>query len=85
MSADPRDVHPLAIQYYWYTETHRVAGRDVSVAFTSGNGDNKIYVVPSHQLVVAITPRAYRRGHGQRRSQDILLAVLAAPAPAAAR
>ena len=68
--------------YYWYTKTHRVAGRDVVVSFASGSGGNKIYVVPSLELVVAITSRAYRRGYGQRRSQEILLAVLATLAPA---
>jgi CubicO group peptidase (beta-lactamase class C family) len=73
------DVDPFADDYgyYWYARTHRVAGRDVAVAFASGSGGNKIYVVPSHELVVAITSRAYGRGYGQRRSQAILLAVLA--------
>src|SRR5205807_7042887 len=52
--------------------------RDVAVSFASGNGGNKIYVVPSAKLVVAITSSAYGRGYGQRRSQAILLAILAA-------
>jgi CubicO group peptidase (beta-lactamase class C family) len=78
------DVDPYAdtYGYYWYGKTHRVAGHDVPVAFASGNGGNKIYVVPSYQLVVAITSQAYGRGHGQRRSEAILLALLAALAPA---
>jgi CubicO group peptidase (beta-lactamase class C family) len=77
------DVDPYAdgYGYMWYARTHRVHGRDVAVSFASGNGGNKIYVVPSEHLVVAITSRAYGRGHGQRRSQDILLAVLAALIP----
>ncbi|HEU4727261.1 MAG TPA: serine hydrolase [Kofleriaceae bacterium] len=62
--------------YLWYSKTHRVAGRDVAVSFASGNGGNKIYVVPSLDLVVAITSSAYGRGYGQRRSQAILLAIL---------
>lgn len=78
------DVDPYADSYgyYWYSKTHRVAGRDVAVSFASGNGGNKIYVVPSLELVVAITSRAYGRGYGQRRSEAILLAVLASLAPA---
>ena len=67
--------------YFWYTRTHHVGDRDVAVAFASGNGGNKIYVVPSLHLVVAITSSAYNRGWGQRRSQAILLAILAALAP----
>jgi CubicO group peptidase (beta-lactamase class C family) len=81
------DVDPYAdtYGYYWYGKTHRVAGREVAVSFASGNGGNKIYVVPSYDMVVAITSRAYGRGHGQRRSEAILLALLAALAPAAPR
>ena len=77
------DVDPYADSYgyFWYTRTHRVRGRDVPVVFASGNGGNKIYVVPSYELVVAVTSSAYNRGYGQRRSQAILLAVLEALAP----
>jgi CubicO group peptidase (beta-lactamase class C family) len=64
--------------YFWYSRTHRVNGKDILVHFASGNGGNKIYVVPSKEMVVAITSSAYGRGHGQRRSQSILMAVLAA-------
>jgi CubicO group peptidase (beta-lactamase class C family) len=80
------DVDPYAdgYGYFWYTKTHHIAGREVAVSFASGNGGNKIYVVPSYELVVAITSRAYGRGHGQRRSEAILLALLATLAPAAA-
>lgn len=62
--------------YLWYARRHHVHGRDLDVSFASGNGGNKIYVVPELQLVVAITSSAYGRGYGQRRSQDILLAIL---------
>jgi CubicO group peptidase (beta-lactamase class C family) len=77
------DVDPYAdgYGYLWYAKTHRVAGRDLAVSFASGNGGNKIYVVPSQDLVVAITSSAYGRGYGQRRSQAILLAILDALAP----
>lgn len=64
--------------YMWYTRKELVEGRSVLVHFASGNGGNKIYVVPSKDMVVAITSSAYHKGYGQRRSQDILLSILAA-------
>jgi CubicO group peptidase (beta-lactamase class C family) len=64
--------------YMWYSKTEPVAGSTVLVHFASGNGGNKIYVVPSKDMVVAITSSAYHKGYGQRRSQDILLRILAA-------
>ncbi|HEY0179399.1 MAG TPA: serine hydrolase [Dokdonella sp.] len=70
--------------YFWYSKTYTVDGEAVRVSFASGNGGNKIYVVPSRGLVVAITSSAYGKGYGQRRSQDILLAILAATAPSTA-
>lgn len=64
--------------YYWYAKTHDINGTPVPVRFASGNGGNKIYVVPSRQMVVAITSSAYGKGYGQRRSEAILKALLAA-------
>lgn len=62
--------------YFWYSRTHTIKGAQILVHFASGNGGNKIYVVPSHDMVVAITSSAYGHGYGQRRSQEILLALL---------
>ncbi len=64
--------------YFWYSRVHQINGRPVPVAFASGNGGNKIYMVPSRHMVVAITSSAYGHGYGQRRSQGILLASLGA-------
>lgn len=64
--------------YFWYAKTHEIAGKPVMVNYASGNGGNKIYVVPGRKMVVAITSSAYGRGYGQRRSEAILKAVLAA-------
>ncbi len=64
--------------YFWYFKTQRIGDTDVPVSFASGNGGNKIYVVRTLDLVVAVTSSAYGRGYGQRRSEDILRAVLAA-------
>jgi CubicO group peptidase (beta-lactamase class C family) len=64
--------------YFWYYRVQRIAGQSVPVSFASGNGGNKIYVVADRHLVVAITSSAYGHGYGQRRSQAILQALLAA-------
>ncbi len=64
--------------YMWYTKAEQVADRKVTVHFASGNGGNKIYIIPSLHMVVAITSSAYNTRWGQRRSQDILLKILAA-------
>jgi CubicO group peptidase (beta-lactamase class C family) len=74
------DVDPYAdgYGYFWYAKRLRVADTDVPVTFASGNGGNKIYVVPAFGLVVAVTSAAYGHGYGQRRSQGILQSLLAA-------
>lgn len=76
-------VDPYADDYgwFWYRRTQHVGGRAIEVVFASGNGGNKLYLVPALRMVVAIQSSAYGRGYGQRRSQDILRALLAAAAP----
>lgn len=64
--------------YMWYTKTENVDGHDILVHFASGNGGNKIYIVPSLDMIVAITSSAYNQPYGQQRSHQILLDVLAA-------
>jgi CubicO group peptidase (beta-lactamase class C family) len=67
--------------YMWYTRTEPVGDRSIPVHFASGNGGNKIYVVPALDMVVAITSGAYNQRYGQKRSPDILLEVLSATQP----
>jgi CubicO group peptidase (beta-lactamase class C family) len=64
--------------YMWYTRAEPVGRRHIEVHFASGNGGNKIYIVPSLRLVVAITSSAYNTTYGQRRSQEILWKILTA-------
>ena len=64
--------------YMWYTRAEPVGDHKIEVHFASGNGGNKIYIVPSLHMVVAITSSAYNTKYGQRRSQDILWKILAA-------
>ena len=63
--------------YYWYHQVYQLNGRSIEVSFASGNGGNKIYVVPEFNLVVSVMSRAYGKGYGQRRSESILKAILA--------
>jgi CubicO group peptidase (beta-lactamase class C family) len=67
--------------YMWYAKPEPIGDHTVLVHFASGNGGNKIYIVPSLDMVVAITSSAYSTNYGQRRSQDILLKILAAAHP----
>jgi len=72
------DVDPFADSYgyMWYTRTYNVDGEPLRVHFASGNGGNKIYIIPQRDAVLTIASRAYGRRHGQRRSERILLEVL---------
>ncbi|MFZ6757943.1 serine hydrolase domain-containing protein [Undibacterium sp. Ji50W] len=71
--------------YFWYARSHTVKaqtaqmskGQLVPVFFASGNGGNKIYVIPALHAVVVITSSAYGKGYGQRRSENILKSILA--------
>jgi CubicO group peptidase (beta-lactamase class C family) len=67
--------------YMWYTRAEPVNGKTITVHFASGNGGNKIYIVPSLHMVITISSSAYGTNYGQRRSQDILLKILAATRP----
>lgn len=63
--------------YFWYSKTQQINGQAVSVSFASGNGGNKIYVVLSRRMVIAITSSAYGKGYGQQRSEALLRSILA--------
>jgi CubicO group peptidase (beta-lactamase class C family) len=76
-------VDPYADYYgfMWYSKKEQIGDRTIQVHFASGNGGNKIYVVPSLDLTVAITSSAYNQKYGQLRSQEVLFKVLAATKP----
>jgi CubicO group peptidase (beta-lactamase class C family) len=64
--------------YMWYSKGEPIGNRSIVAHFASGNGGNKIYIVPTLDIVVAVTSSAYHHRYGQLRSQDILLKVLSA-------
>lgn len=62
--------------YYWFYQEQSLNGKITQVYFASGNGGNKIYVVPELHMVVTILSRAYGHGYGHRRSESILKSIL---------
>lgn len=64
--------------FMWYTKRYPIGDHHVTVHFASGNGGNKIYVIPALDAVLAISSSAYGRPYGQRRSEEILRRVLTA-------
>jgi CubicO group peptidase (beta-lactamase class C family) len=64
--------------YMWYRKAYPVGAGTITVHVASGNGGNKLYVVPAHRMVVAIMSSAYGQPHGQPRSEQILLRTLSA-------
>ena len=72
-----RDPYADAYGYMWYTKSYAVNGDTVVIHFASGNGGNKIYIVPRDSLTIAITSSAYNTRYGQRRSEHIVKAILA--------
>jgi len=71
------DPYASGYGYYWYQQTYNWKGRFIEGFFASGNGGNKIYVIPEIDLVVSVMSRAYGKRYGQRRSEEILKAILA--------
>jgi amino acid adenylation domain-containing protein len=70
--------HASAYGYLWYAGHEALAGRRQTVLSASGNGGNKIYIVPDEQLVVAIATGSRDFEHGPAASRDILLGMLPA-------
>lgn len=63
--------------YFWYIQNQPVGERTTPLFFASGNGGNKIYILPEFDLVVSVQSRAYGQGRGHRRSDAILADILA--------
>ncbi len=78
VSISATDPYADGYGYFWYSKVQSIGEQRIPVSFASGNGGNKIYVIPSRHLVVAITSSAYGHGYGQRRSESILKAILSA-------
>ena len=64
---------PTHYGYMWYMEEMYVKGKLVTYAYASGNGGNKLYVIPDLNAVLAITSSAYGQGYGHGRANNILI------------
>jgi CubicO group peptidase (beta-lactamase class C family) len=71
------EFNAIGYGYYWFYQEYEIGSESIAVHFASGNGGNKIYVIPQYDMVVSVMSTAYGQGRGHRRSEDILKAVLA--------
>jgi CubicO group peptidase (beta-lactamase class C family) len=62
--------------YHWWTGEEQTSTGPRSFYFASGNGGQRLFVVPSARLVVVVTSAAYGRGYAHRRAHAILRGVL---------
>ncbi len=77
---DIDEVDPFAngYGYMWFLVQDPTAERVKEYYFASGNGGNKLFVVPQERLVVATMSAAYGQGYGHPRSHNILAYLLTA-------
>ncbi|MEO8335451.1 MAG: serine hydrolase [bacterium] len=64
--------------YGWYSYRLTIGARYFDCVLASGNGGNKIYVIPAERIVVAIQSAAYDHRYGHDRSLAILRRLLEA-------
>ncbi|MEM1119836.1 MAG: serine hydrolase [Bacteroidota bacterium] len=64
--------------YMWYLAKIDIKGQTIDYYYASGNGGNKIFVIPELNMVVTTLSSAYGTRYGQRRSHGYLEAVLRA-------
>ena len=69
---------PVDYGYFWYTRTREFAGKNITYHYASGNGGNYVMVIPSENMVVALTSSAYGPYHGHFRSNLIFQKVMEA-------
>jgi CubicO group peptidase (beta-lactamase class C family) len=61
-----------AYGYFWWLVTYKSNGKPYPVFFMSGNGGNKVYVVPSADLVAVITSTNYNTKGMHEQAQKLL-------------
>lgn len=77
---DISDSDPYAHGYgfMWYLAQLEIKGQAIDFYFASGNGGNKIFIIPSLNMTVTTLSSAYGQGYGHPRSHKILELVLQA-------
>lgn len=66
--------------YQWWTGATNTISGTRSYYFASGNGGQRLFIVPSLDLVVVVTSSAYNRGYAHRRAHMLFERVLTAAA-----
>lgn len=62
--------------YHWWTSEEPTASGPRAVYFASGNGGQKLFVVPSARLVMVTTSSAYNQRYAHRRAHELFRAIL---------
>lgn len=58
--------------YFFWHDTLEVNGTAYTTAYASGNGGNKVVVIPELELVVVITATAYGKPYAHRQAEEML-------------
>lgn len=79
-SHDISEVWSLFDSYgmFWYKNKAMIKGKEVDFLWASGNGGNHLVVVPSENMVIALTSTAYGQRYAQTRSRAILMKLFGA-------
>ncbi|MEL6847917.1 MAG: serine hydrolase, partial [Bacteroidota bacterium] len=77
---DLNDDWPEGTQYgfFWYLYPVQENGKTYQCAYATGNGGNKVFVLPELNMVLAVQSSAYGQGYGHGRAWYILYALLRA-------
>lgn len=62
--------------YMWYIAEAKINDQPIEYYFASGNGGNKIFIIPAHNMVIITMSSAYGQGYGQFRSHNVLNFIL---------
>ncbi|MEL7246805.1 MAG: serine hydrolase [Bacteroidota bacterium] len=64
--------------YMWYLDEATIGNKTYPVFYASGNGGNRLFVIPEEDLVVSVQSSAYGYRYGHRRAWNIMRMVLLA-------
>ena len=67
-----------AYGYFWYLNHKDIAGERIDYFFATGNGGNKVYVVPVKEMVISVQSSSYGTGRGHGQADYILTYLLRA-------
>ena len=62
--------------FFWYHGHKDINGKRINYLFATGNGGNKIYIIPSKNMVIAVQSSSYGTGRGHGQADYILTFIL---------